>query len=132
MGIPQRRESFQCCDRYFFLILAKNIGFGISKSKYISTFSKVKAAIAIQEYSEGAFKYMNTSRPFELVDLQAMVVQEGIIAPTSIAAFGGMPITLLASRIEAKLVQRVSGGAEYVVCDAFFDNFHLGTRYFLI
>jgi hypothetical protein len=68
---------------------------------------------------------MDTKRPLELIDLQAKVILEGIDAPTEISKLG-VPLTILAKRIDAKLTYRIGGnGSEYNVCHAIFDRFKL-------
>lgn len=102
------------------------MGFGVSKQSYIKTFSRVKATLGIGAYTKIAGNYMDKERPFELVDIQAIVNTEGIVAPTSCYTFG-IPITILAKKINAKLTYKAKdNGPEYKVCDAVFQDFHLG------
>lgn len=102
-----------------------NIGFGPSEAGVIKTFSKAKATLGINDYVQVAGNYMNTHRPFELHDIQAKVMPEGISAPTSIKVTG-LPIIILAKRIEAKLNYQIQGvGREYTVCDVLFSDFHI-------
>ncbi|KAI8916085.1 hypothetical protein EDD86DRAFT_197612 [Gorgonomyces haynaldii] len=102
------------------------IGFGTAEDKQIKTFNKVNVGLLINDLVQGATKYVNNTRPLELIDIQAKITPDEIFAPTSIKKIG-FPITIKAP-INAMVTYRIpnaDGYDEKKVVDVIFDNWHL-------
>lgn len=106
------------------MITVTSIGFGPAPQLYVKTFSTARAVLGVDDQVQGTFKYVNDTRPLELADIQAMVIQEGILAPLSLKPFG-IPLNMKFSSLDAKLTWQRAGKPEYTIVNSHCDSFDL-------
>lgn len=101
------------------------VGFGSSPAAAIKTFSKVSASLGVHDTLASTWQYVNSTRPVEIMDMQAKVMFNGVVVQTSMKPFG-LPITVLAKQLMAKVTYRIDGkGEELMVINTVLDQFHL-------